>query len=280
MSRRGMLSVAHHWHAPGRTSVKLPRRSEAASEELMKSRSRRRHPAAEEFRMCGRFTLRSSAQRLSEAFGVEVEDTAPRYNIAPTQTVFALAVLDSQRQLFQPKWGLIPSWSKDDKGAAKLINARAETVAEKPAFRAALKRRRCLVLADGYFEWRACDPKGKHKQPYYISLGGEPFAFAGLYEEWQGIHTCTIITTEANEVLRPLHERMPVILPREAYEGWLLPSEQPPVSLLRPYPGEHFRTWPVSTLVNSPRNDSPACVEPTASGSPSPATATAVTRST
>jgi putative SOS response-associated peptidase YedK len=172
--------------------------------------------------------------------------------------VFALA---GKRELFQPKRGLIPSWATDDKGAAKLINARAETVAEKPSFRAALKRRRCLVMADGYYEWRACGPKGKHKQLFYITLG-EPFAFAGLYEEWRGIQTCTIITTEANEVLRPLHQRMPVILPREAYDTWSLPSEQPLVSLLRPYPGEHFRVWPVSTLVNSPRNGGPVCVEP------------------
>jgi putative SOS response-associated peptidase YedK len=208
--------------------------------------------------MCGRFTLRSSAQRLTEAFGVEVEDVAPRYNIAPTQTVFAVALLDSTRSLFRPKWGLVPSWSKDDKGAAKLINARAETVPQKPSFRAALKRRRCLVLADGYFEWRACGPK----QPYYITLGGEPFAFAGLYEEWRDVLTCTIITTEANELLRPLHERMPVILPPEDYDSWMMPSEQPPLNLLRQFPGERFRVWPVSPLVGNVRNQSSECVEP------------------
>lgn len=209
--------------------------------------------------MCGRFTLRAPAQRLSEAFGVEVEGHAPRYNIAPTQQVFALAVLDGRRQLFRPGWGLVPSWSKDDKGAAKLINARAETVAEKPSFRAALKRRRCLVLADGYYEWRA--EGAKHKQPYYISLGGEPFAFAGLYEEWHGGHTCTIITTEANEALRPLHGRMPVILAPEDYDGWLMPGE-PPLHLLRQYPGERFCVWPVSPAVGNVRNDTSECVAP------------------
>src|SRR5262249_54867003 len=157
--------------------------------------------------MCGRFTLSKPADRLSAAFGVDLDDLEPRYNIAPTQQVLAVAVFDdAKREAILPKWGLVPSWSKDDKGAARLINARAETVAEKRSFRSALKRRRCVVLADGYCEWRV---EGKAKQPYYISFGGEPFAFAGLWEEWQGVKTCAVITTEANDALRPLHGRMP-----------------------------------------------------------------------
>ncbi|MFB2769384.1 SOS response-associated peptidase [Pelatocladus sp. BLCC-F211] len=224
--------------------------------------------------MCGRFTLSVFPEVLTQFFEVEkVPDIKPQYNIAPTQMV--LAVLynseNHKREIQQLRWGLIPSWAKDQSMGAKLINARAETVAEKPAFRRAFKHQRCLVVADGFYEWRKQDGK---KQPYYFHLlNGKPFAFAGLWEEWQSpeqeqIKSCTILTTQANELLQQVHDRMPVILQPENYDLWLDPQVhdgellQP---LLHPYPSETMTSYPVTTLVNSPKNNSPECITSSAS---------------
>jgi len=166
-------------------------------------------------------------------------------------------------------WGLIPSWAKDPSIGNRMINARSETLAEKPSFKAAYKRRRCLVLADGFYEWRKNPDKSK--TPMYVQLESrDPFAFAGLWESWHspdGDHvlSCTIITTQPNDFVRKIHNRMPVILPRRAYEQWLDPDEQKPdrlQPLLAPYPAEEMTAYPVSTTVNNPRNETPECIEP------------------
>src|SRR4028118_427515 len=167
-------------------------------------------------------------------------------------------------------WGLIPSWAKDRKMGARLINARAETVAEKPAFRSAFRQRRCLVLADGFYEWQQQEDK-KQKQPFYFRMGNEhPFAFAGLWEHWQDketgeeIESCTLLTTEANELMRPIHNRMPVILDPTSYDLWLNPQMKQRESLetlLRPYPTEEMTAYAVSKAVNKPVNDSAECTE-------------------
>ncbi len=168
------------------------------------------------------------------------------------------------------RWGLIPSWAKDSKIGAHCINAKAETVAEKPAFRMAFKERRCLVLADGFYEWQM---QGKRKQPMWIGLKAKtPFAFAGLWEYWQPpegalLETCTIITTEANAFMQPIHTRMPVILAPSSYDQWLDPGFADVAALtafLRPCPNEDLMAYPVSTLVNNPRNDVRQCLEPLA----------------
>jgi putative SOS response-associated peptidase YedK len=206
-------------------------------------------------------------------FDLEPDQTWPlRYNIAPTQEVAAvrLARQRRERQLVALRWGLIPSWAKDPAIGNRMINARAETVAEKPSFRNALKRRRCLVLSDGYYEWQKQGPK-EPKQPYYICMADErPFAFAGLWESWTDpsanrLDSCTIITTEANELTKPIHDRMPVILPADGYETWLEDSPQDDdqlQQLLISYPSDQMKAYAVSTLVNSPRNDDPNCVVP------------------
>lgn len=220
--------------------------------------------------MCGRFTLKSSASALGDWFGGEPPlDLPPRYNIAPTQLVAIVRIEPEvgQRQWQLVRWGLIPAWAKDASIGARMINARAETVADKPTFRTAFRRRRCLVPADGYFEWRKTD---QGKQPYYFRLSDErPFAMAGLWEVWDAsgsgprLESCTIITTDANELTRPIHERMPVILPPAAYDTWLAP-EMPPAAtlrdLLRPYDSAAMRVDPVGTHVNNPRHDDPQCV--------------------
>lgn len=220
--------------------------------------------------MCGRFTLRTSSQAVVEAFDLfEQPELVPRYNIAPTQLIATIG-FDPQckrRQLQFRRWGLIPSWADDPSIGHRLLNARAETVADKPSFRAAFKKHRCLIVADGFYEWRK---NGKAKQPYFIRLKEEgPFAFAGLAEHWhkgdQTIDSATIITTEANALMQELHDRMPAILAPQDYNAWLDPEFQAKdelLSLLRPYPADEMTCWPVSTLVNSPRNESPECVMP------------------
>ncbi|MEE9274201.1 MAG: SOS response-associated peptidase [bacterium] len=218
--------------------------------------------------MCGRYTLIKPADTLAALFGMEGSlGLSPRYNIAPTQFVPAVRALrPGEPELALLRWGLIPSWAKDPAIGARTINARGETAAQKPSFRAAFRRRRCLIPADGFYEWVK---EGGRKQPYYIQLRGEaPFAFAGLWESWTGaegetLETCTIITCEANEGLRPLHPRMPVILPRENYDLWLDPAAQDPAALqplLRPYPAGETVFRPVSAQVNSPKNDGPECI--------------------
>lgn len=221
--------------------------------------------------MCGRFTLSVSAENLKEAFADFVFPTtyAPRYNIAPTQPVLAIPNDGSKRADFFV-WGLIPSWAKDPSMANRLINARGESLAEKPAFRGAYKYRRCLVLADGFYEW-AARPGTKAKTPYFVHLkSGEPFAFAGLWEEWHApdgsmIRSCTIITTTPNELMASIHNRMPAILAPADYMVWLDPAPQSPErlrSLIRPFPAERMEMYPVSSLVNSPANDRAECLVP------------------
>lgn len=219
--------------------------------------------------MCGRFTLTKSAEIIAKAFDLgEIPPFQPRYNVAPTQEIATILIKpdDTQRQLKMLHWGLIPSWAKDVKMGAKLINARAETVTEKPSFRTAFKKRRCLIIADGFYEWQQQDGK---KQPFYFKLQDEqPFAFAGLWEHWEGegevIESCTILTTEANQIMQPIHERMPVILDSKDYDLWLDPTMQKPdllQPLLVPYSAEEMTAYPVSTRVNKPMNDSPECIQ-------------------
>jgi putative SOS response-associated peptidase YedK len=221
--------------------------------------------------MCGRFTLTSEISALQETFpwlNIPPE-IAPRYNIAPTQAV-AVVANDGKNQLDFYNWGLIPSWAKDPEIGNRMINARAETLAEKPSFKAAFRRRRCLILADGFYEWQKQE-SSKAKIPMYIRLAShEPFAFAGLWELWNSkdgsqILSCTIITTEPNELMQSIHNRMPVILPAEAYPTWLESGElslEGLTPLLKPYPAEQMVAYPVSTLVNSPANDLPQVILP------------------
>lgn len=220
--------------------------------------------------MCGRFTLGHSAEDIASAFRLtETPDWKPRYNLAPTQTIPAIVEApETHARAFKPlRWGLIPSWSKDSAIGTKLINARAETVCEKPSFRDAFKRRRCLIIADGFYEWKKQSGK---KQPFHFRLAsGELFAFAGLWERWHSpdgdtIETGTIITTIANDLTATVHDRMPVILQPEQYDRWLdsTPDLEALQSLLNPYPTEAMTTYPVSLAVNSPTHDSPECVNP------------------
>lgn len=220
--------------------------------------------------MCGRFTLRVSPEQIAALFSVEqMPPLAPRYNIAPTQPV--LAIRDSYagngREATFLNWGLIPSWSTDPGIGSRMINARAETAAEKPSFRAAFKYRRCLIPADGFYEWQKV---AGGKQPQLIGMkDGSPFGFAGLWEHWERegsvIESCTILTTEPNDLLASVHNRMPVILHPEDYEEWLdrtIQKADPLLHLLRPFPAEQMSYRPVSTHVNNPRNEDPACVAP------------------
>lgn len=214
--------------------------------------------------MCGRFTLRANLAQLGEQFFAELAAGVtwePRYNVPPTANVPAVRLEDGKRQLVLLKWGLIPSWAKDAKIAYSTINARSDTVATKPAFRSAFKKRRCLVLADGYVEWQK---SGKDKLPWLYEVdGGKPFAFAGLWEWWGGpsgkepIESCTIITTDANELASNVHDRMPVILDAEDYDGWLAGEEIP----LVPFDPGRMATRPISTTINSVKNQGPQCVE-------------------
>lgn len=227
--------------------------------------------------MCGRYTLSDPGDMLTQ-LGVDVpEDLGfrPRYNIAPTQAVAAVrnapesnAPENGHRELWLLHWGLIPPWAKDHTIGNKMINARSETVAEKPSFRHAFRRRRCLIMADGFYEWVKMDGG---KQPHHIHLTDHrPFMFAGLWEHWTKgeagpIESCTILTTEANEKIAPLHHRMPVILPQDTWDLWLDPSVEDPAALqplLKPYPDEEIEYQAVSRLVNSPRNDVPECLNP------------------
>ena len=211
--------------------------------------------------MCGRFAQRTDARKLAKEFKVrEVPETKPRYNIAPTQDILSIRQAEDEREAVFLKWGLIPSWAKDASIGAKLLNARSETVTEKPSFREAFKKRRCIIPADGFYEWQRT---GGKKQPYFFHLHDErPFGFAGLWEKWKGedgqvLETCTILTTEANKVLRPVHNRMPVILHPEDYEMWLADDARKIdliKELLRPYLSSEMISYPVSTLVNNAFN--------------------------
>jgi putative SOS response-associated peptidase YedK len=227
--------------------------------------------------LCGRYTLSVPLSNLVDAFDVQPPEFEypPRFNIAPTQDAPVIAQDREGRRMGLLRWGLIPSWAKDPAMGSRMINARAETVAEKPAFRGAFRRRRCLVPADGFFEWKREGGEGGEgagkgqKTPYWIHLvGREPFLMAGLWEKWDPgegspVYTFTILTTEAVPAIREIHPRMPVILPASARDPWLDPDAGPDVvlPLLRPW-GEGFQAYPVSNLVNSPRNDAPECIEP------------------
>jgi putative SOS response-associated peptidase YedK len=220
--------------------------------------------------MCGRFTLKTSRAIIAELIGSSksLPLFEPRFNIAPSQPVLAVRIApeSGEREGTLLKWGLIPSWAKEPSIGNNLANARADTVAEKPAFRSAFKKRRCLVLADGFYEWQA-GPGGK--TPYYFqSKDGSPFAFAGLWERWQKgeepIESCSLITTEANGVVGPVHDRMPVILDSSSFARWLDPETGSNAlkSMLSPLPDDWLTAHPVSKLVNNPRNESPRCIEP------------------
>lgn len=223
--------------------------------------------------MCGRFTFTVDASSLQRAFPwlTVPSQLTPRYNIAPTQPV-AVVPNNGQNAVEFYRWGLIPSWAKDPQVGNRMINARAETLAEKPSFRAAYRRRRCMILADGFYEWRKDTQADKTvKTPMYIRMSsGEPFAFAGLWEVWRTVGgeiwpSCTIITTTPNTLLADIHNRMPVILKPDTYERWLDPTEQDPdqfADLLGPYPASEMIAYPVTTLVNNPGNDLPECVAP------------------
>ncbi|MFA6162195.1 MAG: SOS response-associated peptidase [Methylobacter sp.] len=220
--------------------------------------------------MCGRFALYSDPFTLARRFEAEaLPELRPRYNIAPTQNIPIVREEEGKRRFALARWGLIPHWAKDMKIGYHTINARAETVAEKPAFRNAYKHRRCMIPADGYFEWQVV-PDSKTKQPWFIALQDrEPMAFAGLWERWRSpegeeLESCSIIVTDANKIMRPIHDRMPVILAPEDWDAWLETDAKDAGSLqilLKPYPAEGMAAWPVSTKVNSPRNDSVECME-------------------
>ena len=224
--------------------------------------------------MCGRFTRVTDGQQLEVIF--ELNDIprtlVPQFNLAPTQLAAVARDLAGERHVSQLRWGLIPSWARDEKIGYRTINARAETLAEKPAFRSALRRQRCLVLADGFFEW---ERRGKQKLPHYFHMADrQPFAFAGLWERWRGpkdaplpepIESFTIVTTEPNELLAPLHDRMPAILAADDFDLWLdrdFDQTDVLVKRLLPFPAEEMASYRVSTIVNSPRNDVPDCIQP------------------
>jgi putative SOS response-associated peptidase YedK len=216
--------------------------------------------------MCGRFAFYSPSESTAALFRVGgVPVMKPRYNIAPTQDIAAVrSSTDDEREFAMLRWGLVPFWAKDPSIGNRMINARAETVAEKPSFRAAYRKRRCLIPADGFYEWRK---ESDRKTPYFISLeSGEPFAFAGLWEDWhakeseESLQTATIITTAANEFLSVLHNRMPVVLEREACDRWLSGDEQILADVVETSPV--FRAWPVDRRVNNARNEGEDLIEP------------------
>jgi putative SOS response-associated peptidase YedK len=219
--------------------------------------------------MCGRFVRITPIPVIAERFKAKqiFADLAPSYNIAPSQEIVIIKD-EGARQLIQCRWGFIPSWAKDPSIGNKMINARSETVSEKPAFRSAFNKKRCLVIADGFYEWRT---EGKKKFPMYIRLkSGEPFGFAGLYNVWTSPNgkqtsTCTIITTEANEAVKPIHDRMPVILPKDKEDIWIDPTAEDKgilLGILRPYPPEEMEAYEVSTKVNYPNYNTSPNIEP------------------
>jgi putative SOS response-associated peptidase YedK len=222
--------------------------------------------------MCGRYVLKAALPDIARMLGMDVDlAIEPRYNIAPTSQVPACRMEEPERkELALMRWGLVPRWAKQLDGGYMMINARAETVAEKPAFRAPLRDRRCLIPADGYYEWKSVQGR---KQPYYFSMqDGTPFCFAGVWERWQPadgepVESCAIITTDANALGAKVHPRMPVILAAEDHARWLDPRVTQPeavLPLLRPFPPEAMTVYPVSTLVNNARSDEPRCITPLA----------------
>lgn len=227
--------------------------------------------------MCGRYSITSPTEAIQRVFKIpERPNLPPRYNVAPTQEVPAVRLetgedRDGGRHLAMLRWGLIPFWADDAGIGSRLINARGESAAEKPAFRAAFKRRRCLIVADGFYEWQKPKQKAGRKQPYRIALqDGAPFGFAGLWERWTDpqdgspVESCTILTTEANALCRPLHDRMPVILHPDGFDTWLDPAvaAADAKALLQPYPSDAMTAYPVSPKVNNVANDDPEVIAP------------------
>ncbi len=222
--------------------------------------------------MCGRFTLHHTAEEIAERFEAEMGiPLEPRFNVAPTQAV-TVVTQNGTRHLDQFQWGLVPSWARDPKIGGRMINARAETLAEKPAYRTALARRRCLIPADGFYEWKEADnPAEGGKTPmHFRRKDGALFAFAGLWDEWHApdgspLRSCTIITGTPNPLVAPVHDRMPMILRSENEDAWLdggLRDSDALLSLLAPYPADVMEVYAVSRLVNAPRVDSSECMEP------------------
>lgn len=216
--------------------------------------------------MCGRFAFYSPSEAAAALFGVSASiELQPRYNIAPTQYIAAIREdADKERELVTLRWGLVPFWAKDPSIGNRMINARAETVAEKPSYRAAFRHRRCIVLADGFYEWRR---ENDAKTPYFISLAsGEPFALAGLWENWtdkesgESLQTATLITTEANDFMRSLHHRMPVIMQSDAAGEWLAGSAEPMQRATELTP--ELQAWPVDRRVNNARNEGEQLIDP------------------
>ena len=223
--------------------------------------------------MCGRFTLSTPAAELATLFdGLDFSAVKPRYNISPTQQVVGLRSSESgHTEVAWWRWGLVPSWAKDLKIGARMINARSETAATKPSFRSAFRKRRCLVLADGFYEWKQ---EGDQKQPYFISRrDGQPCTIAGLWERWtdkqaqpsETYETCTLLTGEANAWMSRLHHRMPVFIPPERRPLWLDPEVEDVATLeswLEPTDEDALQAWPVDRRVNRPAHDSPDCIQP------------------
>ncbi|MGB0632116.1 MAG: SOS response-associated peptidase [Alphaproteobacteria bacterium] len=221
--------------------------------------------------MCGRYTLSVTPEMLRTLVNVDASlNLQPRYNIAPTQMAPVVRPADGGRRMDMLRWGLIPSWSKDKSIASRLINARGETIAQKPSFRDAYQKRRCLVPVDGFYEWRK---EGDAKQPFRIGFkGGAPFVFAGLWESWtvpadqedagDVIETYTIVTTDANEKIAPIHHRMPVIVDPADYDVWLTGDPEAAANVIRAFPPDEMAFYRVSTRVNNVRNDDEGCIEP------------------
>lgn len=225
--------------------------------------------------MCGRFTMALDAERLQMKLDLASmpEPWAKRYNIAPSQYIPTVPFAESRHVVYM-RWGLVPFWAQDPAIGNRMINARAETVAEKPSFRSSFKNKRCLILADGFYEWQKASG-GKSSQPYYFTLKTrEPFAFAGLWDDWEpkgvssepgipGLTTCTLITTTANRVVAPVHPRMPVILTKERMWDWLTAiTETEKLALLKPLEPELMQAWPVGREVNSPAIDDESLIHP------------------
>jgi putative SOS response-associated peptidase YedK len=227
--------------------------------------------------MCGRYTLTSAPEALRTLFRYQEQPNfPPRYNVAPTQPIAIVRLMDGKRHFALVRWGLLPSWVKDPKTFTLLINARGESAAEKPAFRAAMKRRRCLIPADGFYEWQAA---GDRKRPFYVrAKSGAPLAFAGLWETWTGpngeeLETATIVTTRANRMLSTIHDRMPVILAPDAFDLWLdsaTVDATTAAALIASAPEGVLEAYEISTAVNRTANDNPKLLEPVGATAPEP----------
>ena len=223
--------------------------------------------------MCGRFTLFTSLKELTDRFGLDSfpVNLSPSYNIAPTQPVLTVRSMPGSSKQVQAdfmRWGLIPAWAKDASLGARMINARSETASVKPSFQSAFRKRRCLILADGFYEWKKT-PAGK--QPTRIQMkGGSPFAFAGLWESWNNpegrtVHSCSILTMAANSFMKKIHDRMPLILQKDNESKWLDSSKNDPEEIkemIEELPNDCFESWNVSKLVNTPTNNNPGCIDP------------------